>query len=181
MTPPAPITSARLTLIPATVDLLRADATDQARLSRLLRAAIPKSWPQPLWGGALQVVDRWLMADDVAMGWGPWYCLLRDPPTLVGTVGLKGRPDASGTVEIGYGMAEEHQRQGYAPEATEALVGWAFQHSALRIIAHTFERHTPSVRVLEKCGFRFVGPGFEKVDEAERGDLGELILFERTR
>jgi RimJ/RimL family protein N-acetyltransferase len=34
------------------------------------------------------------------------------------------------------------------------LIQWAFRNGARTILAHTFERHTPSLRVLEKCGFR---------------------------
>jgi [ribosomal protein S5]-alanine N-acetyltransferase len=178
---PDSILTQRLTLVPATHELLRADARDRPRLARLVGCQIPVSWPQALWGGALNVIDGWLRPDDLAEGWGPWYILLRDPPTLIGTVGFKGRPDLEGTVEIGYGVADGFERQGYTPEAVAAAVEWAWGRGAATILAHTFERHTASVRVLEKCGFRLRGPGFEEVDENERRGMGELILFARTR
>ena len=181
MTSPGPIQPDRLTLVCATPELLRADASDRAQLGRMMGAAIPASWPQPLWGGAIQVIDKWLKPEDIALGWGPWYVLLGEPATLIGTIGFKGRPDAEGATEIGYGVVDEFQKRGYTPEAVSALVEWAVVNGARTILAHTFERHRASVRVLEKCGFRFVGPGTEEVDESERQGMGDLILFERKR
>jgi RimJ/RimL family protein N-acetyltransferase len=43
-----------------------------------------------------------------------------------------------------------------------ALVAWAFAKPAIcRVTAQTFPSHVPSIRVLEKCGFRPVGAGSE--------------------
>jgi ribosomal-protein-alanine N-acetyltransferase len=181
MPSPEPVNTSRLRLVPTTPELLRADASDRPLLSRHLGCAIAPSWPQPLWGGALLALGSWLKPDEIADGWGPWYILLRDPPTLIGTLGFKGRPDSSGVVEVGYGVVDEHQRRGHAPEAVAAIIQWAMRHGARTILAHTFERHTASIRVLEKCGFRFAGPGTEEVDESERQGMGELVLFRLDR
>jgi ribosomal-protein-alanine N-acetyltransferase len=67
---------------------------------------------------------------------------------------------------------EAHQRRGYASEAVEALVGWAFGHPEVtRVIAETYPELVPSVGVLEKTGFRLIGAGSEE----------RVIRFERRR
>jgi RimJ/RimL family protein N-acetyltransferase len=72
-------------------------------------------------------------------------------------------------------MLETHQRQGYATEAVRALVGWAFQNSAVRrIVADTLPELTPSIRGMEKSGFVFRGDG--PIEEGMR-----TIRYELTR
>jgi RimJ/RimL family protein N-acetyltransferase len=66
----------------------------------------------------------------------------------------------------------ENQRQGFASEAVDALVEWAFSHAFVtRVIAHTLPVLAPSIRVLEKNGFVFLGDGEEE----------GTIVFERRR
>lgn len=62
--------------------------------------------------------------------------------------------------EIGYSMLEADQRSGYCTEAVRVLVGCALQNRTVRVVvAHTLPGLTPSIRVLEKCGFVLVGDG----------------------
>lgn len=171
------LTTRRLVLVAATPDLIRAELHDRARLRELLGAEVPSAWPPPLNDEeSMTWVARLLEADPGAVGWALWYFLRADPPggarTAIGTGGFKGRPTADGTAEVGYSVVEAYQRQGYASEAVEALVGWAFAHPQVqRVVAHTLPELLPSIRLLEKCGFRFVGPGTEE----------GAILFERPR
>jgi len=108
--------------------------------------------------------DR-LRADPGSVGWSMWYFLLERPGLrrlAVGNGGLKGRPSADGTAEIGYSLMPAFHRQGLAPEAVSALIEWTFGHPEItRIIAHTFRELRASIRVLEKSGFTFTGPGEE--------------------
>lgn len=73
--------------------------------------------------------------------------------THVGDLCFKGlEPD--GTVEIGYGISEEFQRQGYATEAVRETVAWALRDPEVSAVeAETEETNAASLRVLEKCGF----------------------------
>ncbi|MBQ6568743.1 MAG: GNAT family N-acetyltransferase, partial [Clostridia bacterium] len=60
----------------------------------------------------------------------------------------------NGTVEIGYGVLEEYQGQGYATEAVCAAVNRALQQPDItRVEAETEPDNQASRRVLEKCGF----------------------------
>ncbi|MGL6074866.1 MAG: GNAT family N-acetyltransferase [Fimbriiglobus sp.] len=83
----------------------------------------------------------------------------------VGVVAFKGPPDNSGTVEIAYGIDEEHQRQGYATEAATALVAYALANRRVfRVRAHTKADNPASIRVLERCGFAPLGEVMDPED-----------------
>jgi [ribosomal protein S5]-alanine N-acetyltransferase len=76
----------------------------------------------------------------------------------VGRCGFKGPPDGDGVVEIAYGVDPDHRGKGYATEAAEALVTYAFADPRVRVVrAHTFPEANASTRVLTKCGFRYIG------------------------
>jgi ribosomal-protein-alanine N-acetyltransferase len=170
------VATERLTLVAATLDLARAELRDRGRLAALLDAEVPDSWPPPLNdANSMRWTIEFLETHPDGVGWGPWYFLARIPDrprALVGIGGFTGMPRADGTVEIGYSMLEAHQRSGYATEAVHGLVRWAFGRPGVhRVVGQTLPELAPSIRVLEKCGFRFVGPGTE--DGA--------ILYERAR
>ena len=80
-----------------------------------------------------------------------WMIELKDG-THIGESCFKGLSE-NGIAEIGYGILDEYQNQGYATEAVEAILEWAFQDSRVTAIeAETEEGNIASKRVLEKCG-----------------------------
>lgn len=177
----APLQTKRLTLVPATREILSADLNDRARLSHLLGAAVPAAWPPPLMDeGVLREFLR--MQDDPA---GPlfatWYWVLDDPAngtgTLIGSGGIlsaEGHPD---TAVLGYSVLEEFWNCGYATEAVGALVPAIFFLPGLtRIIATTYPHLPASIRVLEKNGF-------VRTDEVPAGSGAEegIVCFLREK
>lgn len=88
------------------------------------------------------------------LGWGVWLVQLKETGAWIGDAGFKGNPDGAGEVDIGYGFLQEHRGRGYATEAADALVTWAFQHGAWRVTAETLRDNAASIRVLHKVGFR---------------------------
>lgn len=81
-----------------------------------------------------------------------WMIELKDK-THIGELCFKGIDD-NGVSEIGYGISDEYQNQGYATEAVKTVVKWAFQNKNVTAIeAETQRDNTASKRVLEKCGF----------------------------
>ncbi len=73
--------------------------------------------------------------------------------THIGELCFKGL-DGSGSAEIGYGISDEYQGNGYASEAVGAAVDWALKQPGVEsITAETEADNAASVRVLEKCGF----------------------------
>ena len=73
--------------------------------------------------------------------------------THIGELCFKGLNE-NGSAEIGYGISEEYQGNGYATEAVNAVVNWALkQADVTSVTAETEACNFASVRVLEKCGF----------------------------
>lgn len=165
----------RLQLVAATPELARAELADFRRLEKLLGAHVPPSWPPPLVDAdSMRWTVAYLDAHPDAVGWVKWYFVHREHGALraVGAGGFCGVPEADGTCEIGYSILPEAHRMGFAPEAVEGLVAWAFGHPEVaRVVAQTLPTLVPSIRVLEKCGFVRAGAGREP----------GAILFERKR
>jgi len=87
-----------------------------------------------------------------------FFVIHRETRSVIGSAGFKGPADASGMVEIAYGIVPSFEGQGYATEAATALVGFAFASGNVQLVrAHTLPVANPSTRVLAKCGFRHAG------------------------
>jgi RimJ/RimL family protein N-acetyltransferase len=166
----------RLDLLPATLASLRAELESREALAQALGVEVPETWPPPLYEqDSIHSTLTRLAAHPDEADWGFYYLALRRdgaPPLLLGAGGFKGAPDAAGTVEIGYSVLPEHQRQGYATEAVGGWVQFAFASERVaRIIGQTLPSLGPSIRVLERAGFRFAGLG-----EDPHAPPGEPVL-----
>jgi RimJ/RimL family protein N-acetyltransferase len=157
------IDTPRLHLIPGTPETVTGAMDDVPSLGAQLSAIVPGTWPPDLLDrDALEWTLRWLNDPSNDRRWGFYWVVLREPRTLIGVVGYKGMPH-DGTVEVGYGIVAEHQRLGYATEATRALVDQAFASPEVtRVIAETLPGLVASIGVLEKLGFAFSGAGSEE-------------------
>lgn len=161
----------RLELIAGTKELFRARVDEREGLGRALGAHVPAGWPPPLFDqGAMDWMLKYLDENEDAGGWTFYFVVLAARgdapdarPTAIGGCGFKGKPSADGTVEIGYSMLPEFQGAGYATEAAGALVRWAFSRPEVaRVVAETYPELRPSIRVMEKNNFRFIGEGSEE-------------------
>jgi [ribosomal protein S5]-alanine N-acetyltransferase len=100
------------------------------------------------------------------------YLIVHDADAaVIGIGGFKG-PPADGAVEIGYAIAPTYRKQGHATEAARAFVEIASAAGVSTVRAHTLAESNASTRVLERCGFEFVG---EVVDP----DAGPVWRWER--
>ncbi len=104
----------------------------------------------------------WLALLDASTSTDPWihgFSLVhRAGGLVVGSSGFKGPPSADGIVEISYGVNPDQWGRGYATEAAQALVDFAFGSEMVRVVrAHTLPEANASTRVLTKCGFQYVG------------------------
>lgn len=158
-----PLQTARLTLIPSTASLAQAEIGPREIFSKLLRATVPLNWPPENISDALPWFAKQLQEHPELTGWLSWYLLLRkEPLMLIGSSGFKGKPQADGTVEIGYTVLPLYQGRGYATEAVVELLSWAFnQDGVSRILAESASNNKPSVRLLEKLKFNPIGQGSE--------------------
>lgn len=87
-----------------------------------------------------------------------WLITTRQKGQGIGLIGSKNLPDEQGYVEIGYIIGREYRRQGYMTEALEGFLDWLYQWPFCTG-AELFIRsaNLPSVKVAEKCGFRYEG------------------------
>jgi RimJ/RimL family protein N-acetyltransferase len=155
-----------MTLVAATEELIEADLADPGKLAEQLAAEIPDNWPPDLYERqAMQVALEQLRSPVDQAGWSFWYLLTRsmEKPQVLGICGFKGRPDEVGSVEIGYSVLSQYRQNGYATEAVTRLVAWAFSHqNVTEVCAETLPYLQQSIRVMEKNGFNFTGPGSEQ-------------------
>jgi RimJ/RimL family protein N-acetyltransferase len=160
---PRLIQSENLDLFAATVALIEKDLAAPAKLFAALGVAVPSSWPPQLFGPQAMRFALAQLRHTSEQGWSAWYLVKRGKPgDLVGIGSFKGRPNAAGSVEISYSILPGHQGRGFATEAVQRLVGWAFSHhNVSEVSAETFPHLRKSIRVLEKNGFRRAGKGSE--------------------
>jgi RimJ/RimL family protein N-acetyltransferase len=161
------IETPRLRLLPGTPYLLRADLRGREALAAGLGLRVPETWPPELYDApAIEYTLAHLEAHSGELRWGFYYFVRKavgeDAAFVLGAGGYKG-PPAESTVEVGYSILAEEQRRGYATEAVRGLVEYAFSQGEVeRVIAQTLPELVPSIGVLEKCGFRFLGAGSEE-------------------
>jgi RimJ/RimL family protein N-acetyltransferase len=160
------ISTPRLDLIPANLELILAEINDRSRFAQLLDVHIPDTWPPQFNDSSTQAFFLTKMTEDPdAVGWWGWCFVLRRPEgrTLIGNGGFKGRPNSEGIVETGYSILAEFHRQGYGTEAIGGLVGWAFAHPEVNaVVAETLPSLPASIRLLGKLGFACTGSGSEE-------------------
>jgi RimJ/RimL family protein N-acetyltransferase len=166
----------RLELIAANREIVQADRYARNLLPGLLSAAVPAEWPPPLNDNStLGWILNFMASHPDATGWSMWYFVLNSAGparVAIGLGGFRGAPMEDGVVEVGYSLLEEYQRNGFATEATNELVRWAFDHPAVRrVAAETYPHLRQSIRVLEKSGFSYIGENVETL----------TIRFELTR
>ena len=85
----------------------------------------------------------------------PYLITLKETGEVIGIID----PRIEGPkVGIGYGAARAYWGNGYVPEATRAIIDWAFQQpSIFRVYATTDVENSASRRVMEKVGMQCEG------------------------
>lgn len=99
------------------------------------------------------------------------------------------RIGSDGIAVVGYALAREFWGNGYATEALNAVVQWMFEEcDVVRIDATIHPDHFRSGRMLENCGFEFVGVDrntwwdrYGRVDDLRYALTPELLCDWNTR
>ncbi|MBR2836492.1 MAG: GNAT family N-acetyltransferase [Coriobacteriales bacterium] len=122
-----------------------------ATLSQM-EAAIASETDEELKKAYQEMLDGCLQNPHLWEWYAMWMIELKDG-THIGDLCFKGL-DLNGVTEVGYGILEKYQGQGYATETVKAVVSWAFDNPMVAAIeAETDPGNKASQRVLEKCGF----------------------------
>jgi RimJ/RimL family protein N-acetyltransferase len=130
-------------------------------LGRKLHAEIGKEWPPEHWEPHVRThILTQFETHPESVGWHRYVLLNRHAPVLVGCLGAF--PCAAGDVEVGYSVVPSYQRQGIGTEAANAFIEWLLQQPTIRTVsAQTFETMPQSIKVMQRCGMKWIGQGDE--------------------
>lgn len=122
-------------------------------------------------------------------GWGFWAVGLKDDieegDTFIGFVGLnethKALPFAP-SIEIGWRLHKDYWRKGYATEAAQASLKFAFEELRLdEVVAFTAVINTPSQSVMQYIGMANTQNNFYHPMLEVSHILAEHVLYKITR
>lgn len=128
-------------------------------------------------------IDR-MQALQAASGYCFWAVERRADGALLGFCGLKPGPaPIEGKLEIGWRLAREAWGQGYAREAAEASLGWAWRALDVdEVVAITVHANARSWGLMERLGMRRVVDGdFDHPNVPEGSPLKRHILYQIGR
>ena len=101
------------------------------------------------WRSMAMLLGHWVLR-----GYGMWAVELAETGEFIGRVGLH-NPDGWPELEVGWMLRPEFRRRGYAVEAAQAVLGFAFQHlGAERVISLIRVENAASERVARRLGGR---------------------------
>lgn len=99
--------------------------------------------------------------------WAQLAIELKASGTMIGDCAFVSPKDSPWEAQIGYTLAGEHQRKGFAQEAIKELLNYLFvELGKHRVVASIDTRNEPSVKLMGRLGFRkeahFIRNGFYK-------------------
>lgn len=87
---------------------------------------------------------------------------------IIGSTSFHSAPDASGMIEIGLGIEDAFQNQGFAKEALTGMWLWACEFPEVKTLRYTVSPdNLASIRVIEYFGFAFMGQQIDEIDGPE--------------
>jgi len=154
------ISTNRVDLITATPEFVQLlIAHEHARAGGLLNVVVPAGWPNDVDARAgLPFHLKALQNNPCELFWRIRLIVWRANRNVIGSINLKGPPDESGTVEVGWGVSPEYRRQGVATEATGAVIEWTFSQPGVeRVIATIPADNIASIQVAARLGMHRTG------------------------
>jgi RimJ/RimL family protein N-acetyltransferase len=122
--------------------------------------------------------NAWLASHANRNAGGAWAITHAQTGALIGGAGVS--PRGSG-LEMGYWIGEPHWGRGYATEAAHAIVDIAFKATAIdELYASCRVVNPASRRVIQKCGFRYLGQGMIDSLAAGRVAVDRYLLDRKT-
>jgi RimJ/RimL family protein N-acetyltransferase len=86
----------------------------------------------------------------------------------VGSISFHSGPDERGMVEIGLGIAELEQGQGFATEALRGMWDWVARLPEVKFLRYTVDpNNEPSMAIIQKFGFPLTGEQIDPEDGLE--------------
>lgn len=105
-----------------------------------------------------------------------WGVAERARGGLIGTCTLAGVSWLHRRAEVGFALGRQHQGRGLMSEALPLLVRFAFEELGLhRLEADADPRNVPSLRLLERVGFR--REGYLRERYHQEGEVQDAVFF----
>ncbi len=159
-----------LLMTPALYDAALRD--DRAVAAQLLGVPIPAEW-WPLSPHKQMRLEQ-VRANPALEPWLERAIVLRATQTMIGSIAFHMAPEPEpvrplgpGGVEFGYTIFPPFRRQGYATEASRALMNWAQQQGVSRFILTISPENQPSLRIAAQLGFVKIGFQIDEEDGLE--------------
>ncbi|MBU7585869.1 MAG: GNAT family N-acetyltransferase [Nostoc sp. TH1S01] len=156
------LVTTRLNLVPFTLEVVKVAIMGNDKLASFLGVKVLPDWQSEEFREILPEIADILCKYQFQHEWG-WGSLIihKAENMLIGYVMVKVIPDSSfsptGSLEIGYYVARSYRLQGYASEATKAVIDWALaQPSVQSVTAGCNPDNIASKRVLEKIGMQLI-------------------------
>lgn len=113
---------------------------------------------EPLEGFFLEIVKKQVIKtinDPKNYMWHSfWFLIRKSDRVVVGSADFKDVPNENCEVEIGYGLDEKFEHNGYMTEAVKAMCNWAINQKTVKhVIAETDIDGFASQRILQRCNF----------------------------
>ncbi|AOM78809.1 GNAT family N-acetyltransferase [Pedobacter steynii] len=148
------ITTDRLYLIPFTIPIAQEILDRKYTILSGMGLKPGKGWPDEDLLETLPRIVTNLEKVTEPSGFESWLIVEKEGMNIVGDAGFKGKPDPEGAVDLGYGIVDSARRKGYAVEAGEALISWAFKQQQVKVItARCMHVNEGSTKTLERLGF----------------------------
>lgn len=128
----------------------------------------------PLFADDLPMFRDRMRESPAELGWWVWLVSTREGACPVGVCGLGGRPP-NGKATLGYSVYPEFEGQGFATEASGALVEWVFEQPGARSVRATVPPgNQASVAVAQKLGMTEAGRDIDP-------EVGDVVIYELQR
>ncbi len=100
--------------------------------------------------------------------WFVRWIVLKSSREIIGSTSFHGAPDAQGMIEIGLGINQKFQNQGYGFEALAGMWSWVCRYPEVKTLRYTVSAdNLPSIALVDKFGFDHVGHQMAEIDGPE--------------
>ncbi|WP_205500577.1 GNAT family N-acetyltransferase [Rufibacter psychrotolerans] len=149
------ITTPRLLLLPFTKEICTGVLGGNHEALARIGISPSEGWPDEETLDTLPRIMKNLELVEEPTGFESWMIVKQAGRVLIGDAGFKGRPNAAGEIDLGYGIIASEQNKGYGLEAAQGLVNWARLRPEVKTItARCALDNIGSARILEKMDFQ---------------------------
>ena len=106
---------------------------------------------------AAEVLEKIILPQYALYNHGRWAVHTKYDANFIGWCGLKAIPERN-EIDLGYRFSKSSWGRGYATEAAFASLSYGFNKLMIpRIVGRAMPQNIGSIRVLEKCGMKYIG------------------------